>query len=499
MQSTARQIGRRLLPSLADSAFVGVFLFVLLLGQFLSNRDGDLGRHIAVGRAILSARQIPTLDLFSYPLRGQVFVPHEWLAEIAFAASHHVAGFSGVAWLTACAIALPFGGLMATMLRRGVRPLVAGTLLTLGVLSSISHWAARPHVFTFVFVWIWATTLEDFRRRRRTHVWLLIPLTIVWANTHGAFIVGHVLIATYLAGSLITGQKDSARHLGIVLVSCLLAALVHPSGVQLIANSLGYLNKAFLLQFTPEYNSPDFHNPLFFPFLLLLLLAMVASVRRELTPMLLLVSWAAFGLYSFRNIALFVIICLPLLAEAIDDHVTTLRQHVPVWIRNSARALNEGLRPGHARAAGHLPAAVTVALLAVMMARGSTLALDKGDYGFREGEFPVAALASIGARPPGSRVFNEAMWGGYLLFAASPPIPVFIDGQTDFYGEAHTRDYARVLDAEDGWEGILECHGVDWVFVRSQRPLVRWLAVHPGWQLHYQDDTATIYVRRAVR
>ncbi len=51
--------------------------------------------------------------------------------------------------------------------------------------------------------------------------------------------------------------------------------------------------------------------------------------------------------------------------------------------------------------------------------------------------FPVRRSSTCrrsGFVPPGP-VYNEFIWGGYLLYAW-PEVPVFIDGQTDFYGEA---------------------------------------------------------------
>ncbi|HEX5691578.1 MAG TPA: hypothetical protein VFX76_16305, partial [Roseiflexaceae bacterium] len=100
-----------LIPSPADVIFIGTFLLVLWLGEFLSNRDGDLGWHIALGRLILTSGTIPTHDLFSYTMHGQPFVPHEWLSEVAFAGVYLLGGFDGVALLTAVVIGATFAGL----------------------------------------------------------------------------------------------------------------------------------------------------------------------------------------------------------------------------------------------------------------------------------------------------------------------------------------------------------------------------------------------------
>jgi hypothetical protein len=508
--SRVGRIGQRLVPSLADTVFIATLLLVLMTGQELSNRDGDLGRHLTVGRVILETGRVPTTDVFSHALRGKAFVPHEWLAEVAFALAHAVLAFKGVALLAALGIAAPFGGVAAAAARRGVSPLVILAVTALGILASMAHWATRPHVFSFVFVWLFATALEDLRRGHRRHVAWLVPLTAVWANTHGAFIVGFVLVATYLVSAGVeallarTAAERSpalgqARHLALVLALSVAASAANPRGLVLLANSFAYLGQGSLLDLTSEYNSPDFHHPVFWPFLLWLLLALVVGVRREVAPTLLLVSWAAFSLYSFRNLALFVIVCLPLIAEAAGDWVAAAAWRVPSFAMGAASSLgslDERIREAGAGLRGGLAPALVVVAVGLSFAGGLTLALDGSDYGFREGDFPVAAVARYGTRPPGERVFNRMDWGGYLLFAAWPRLPVFIDGQTDFYGPAHAASYVVILDAAEGWQVALDRYRVDWALVRPEDPLARWLAVDPAWREIYRDRTAAAFVRR---
>ena len=85
-----------LLPAPADIVF-GLTLFsaAALRGWQMINTDGDLGRHLRVGREILAHGLFYT-DPFSWTMQGQPFVPYEWLSEILFELSHRWAGFWGV-------------------------------------------------------------------------------------------------------------------------------------------------------------------------------------------------------------------------------------------------------------------------------------------------------------------------------------------------------------------------------------------------------------------
>jgi hypothetical protein len=74
---------------------------------------------------------------------------------------------------------------------------------------------------------------------------------------------------------------------------------------------------------------------------------------------------------------------------------------------------------------------------------------------------------------------------------------VFIDGQTDFYGEALMREYFDVIDLNTNWESILDKHDVSWMIIPRNEALAKYLySVHDGpWHVIYQDDTAVIFRR----
>jgi hypothetical protein len=89
-------------------------------------------------------------------------------------------------------------------------------------------------------------------------------------------------------------------------------------------------------------------------------------------------------------------------------------------------------------------------------------------------------------------MFNNFIWGGYLLYRMWPEQTVFIDGQTDFYGEALAREYTQVMRLDEGWESVLQKYNVSWVIVQSDKPLVKALQTEKGWLIVYQDGTAAI-------
>jgi len=107
-------------------------------------------------------------------------------------------------------------------------------------------------------------------------------------------------------------------------------------------------------------------------------------------------------------------------------------------------------------------------------------------------KFPVDAVNWLESNPQDGNMFNEFVWGGYLLYRLWPEQNIYIDGTTDFYGEAFTREYAKVVSLSDGWQATLEKYDVSWAIMPTGRPLVKALESELGWHIIYQDPTATI-------
>ena len=490
-----------LLPRLAHVLFVAVMLVVVVLGPRLLNVDGDLGRHLTLGEHILQTGRIPTADIFSHTRFGENLTPHEWLSQVLFALAYRVLGLDGVVLLCAVVLALTFWLTYRAAVRRSGLGLAALALTLLAVAASSLHWLARPHLFTLLLVVAWTDGLERIARGERVAWWRQPLIMLVWANLHGAFVFGFVIWLAYAADWVWRlwrtppgeSRPGHGRQLALVLILSLAATLVNPVGSQLWATSIGYVGNAYLVGHTAEYLSPNFHDVSTWPFLLMILASpwiLAASRRRvDARSFLLLLGWTGLGLYSVRHVAVYAVIAAPILAQALAG---ALRGSAAgeAWLKREGRLgeLEASLR------GGWWPAACVLAVGA-LMALGVRLTPVPGGDSFSSRVFPVQAMDRAIAEPPGDRVFNYFPWGGYLLYRAWPEVTVFIDGQTDFYGEALTREYETVITLGEGWEQVLAHYDVDWVIMPSGSRLVRALRQDPGWTESYADSTAVILQR----
>jgi hypothetical protein len=208
-------------------------------------------------------------------------------------------------------------------------------------------------------------------------------------------------------------------------------------------------------------------------------------------------AFAASSLYARRNIPLFAIVAAPLLASQLSALPPLMG-----WLGRFAGAPARVLARWNASVAlmdpllakGLWPALVAGGL-SVLAASQWQAGLAPLETAFHPEHQPVAAVRYLKSNLPMGNGFNELRWGGYLLHELWPAQRVFIDGQTDFYGEALTREYLDVVELAEGWQDVLARHGVQWVIYATDSGLSRRLAGTPAWQTAYRDQLATVFVR----
>ena len=112
-------------------------------------------------------------------------------------------------------------------------------------------------------------------------------------------------------------------------------------------------------------------------------------------------------------------------------------------------------------------------------------------------ETPTAATeVLLRERPPGP-IFNEPSFGSYLIWAAQPEYPVFVDTRLELYPPEVWRDYLEISAGREGWEAKLARYGVKTLMLSptAQPALLAAVRDSPDWHLLYEDAAAAIFVR----
>jgi hypothetical protein len=95
-----------------------------------------------------------------------------------------------------------------------------------------------------------------------------------------------------------------------------------------------------------------------------------------------------------------------------------------------------------------LPACVVLAIFSLQMAKVDAPLVGRGwarlDPNFIPVELTDGVREYAASVPPGTRVFNDANLGGYLIYHA-PSLKIFMDDRCELYGDAWIKAYADTL------------------------------------------------------
>jgi len=480
-----------LLPRLQDILFIGIFSAAILLGPRMLNMDGDLPRHLAMGHYVLQNGLPPTMDVFSHTNSGTPFAPHEWLAGLIFYSLYTLFGINGIVILAATILAATFTLVYAYgVTQTGIR-LPVFFLTVFGAAVSSLHWIVRPHLFSMLFLAIWLVLTERLRKGEKIALWLFPALMLIWVNMHGEFIAGFLVLGAYLAGwgwdffiEKTEIPTQQGIRLGLATGLSFLVSLVNPVGIRIWTTILGYVKNSYLIAHTNETNPPDFLQPKFLVLLALLMFSIfLLAIQKERSATgqaFLLVGFSAMSLMSARNVHLYGVVAPFVLAS-------TLKGGINFPPLKRIETLFETIE---SQLKGVIWPVVILLLFSISLAFGPQGKQNRFDPAF----YPVEAVNWLKANPQPGNMFNHFDWGGYLIFNLWPEKRVFIDSQTDVYGENFTRKYEQVITLKQNWQEILASNDVRWAIIPPGWPLVE--ALHKaGWQEVYRDQTAVIYRR----
>ncbi len=478
--------------------FVGLFAMAVR-----TPADTDMWWHLGAGRAIVTTGRIPHADEFSFTVRGKPWVNVQWLAQVGMYSAYRIGGHALLALLVAGLVVMAFAFVYPQM--EGHSFLRAFTLVLAATASGVI-WSPRPQMLSFTLLGLTSYIVYLFKWRQVNRLWMLIPVFVLWGNTHGGYALGLLLIGCVIAGEALNRLMGRGalpevltwRELGLLTgfgILSGLALLVNPYAFGTWALPFRTVGIRTLQGFIQEWASPDFHNLYEQPVLWLLfaLLAVTGLARRrwDWTDLILVVVFGYSAFLARRNIAPLALVITPVLARRAQLVVESVAAQVKLPV--SAR---RDLNPALAGVLNYLILALVVA--ATLLKCAVALSPQMIDKGQRQA-VPVRAvewLRNASPRPLGP-MYNSYNWGGYLIWAL-PDEPVFADGRTDVYNE-FLLDYVKVMFVRPGWKDVLDRYGVRLALTERDSFLATMLEVQLDWKLIYQDDQATIWVRQEAK
>jgi hypothetical protein len=489
--------GDRVAESAASRGATVAVLGLIGLAMVYRIDDLDVWWLLRSGAYMVETRSFPTTDPFSWSASGAEWVNHAWGFQLLLYAAWRLGGTTGLIALQAVFAVLTFAVLFRLLRAEGLPAGWARLAVAVGALATWGFWSPRPQVLTYLLLVTFWAILRRYRDGQGDRlVWLPI-LTMVWANFHGAYMVGLALIGLCLAGLLVDrtlrpeagepGGGPSPGRLALAGAACCLATFATPFHYKAVLFPFQVLTDRFARATIIEWASPGFQYGqirLVEGLVLATLVLLVVSPRRlRALDAIVLAAFFHFSLQAVRNVPLLVVVLLPILARA--AHEVALERG-PAWIARS------GLPPRRAMV-GFTIVALVAAGWWTVPARPNWYFVPR--LGVSD-IFPAGAVEYLRQHRPPGPLFNDYGWGGYLVWRLYPDYRVGIDGRAAVYGPRRFAEYAEIADLRPRWRETLDGSQARLALIKAGSPLAIALRAAPDWQVLYEDRLAVVLARR---
>ena len=464
----------RRLPSPLALFFIGLGAIAIALAFMKGLQDPDYFWHLETGEWILT-RGLPATDPFSFSYGGP-WVLHEWLSQVAIAWLDGLIGPTGSLAVFAVIVALAFVPMAAGLRARGVPTHAVIAAVAICAAVAIPYATVRPQLLSWLAMGVLLGLLL-ITRPNRSRVLIAIPLLfVVWANLHGVYVLGLGVLALYTLATLLgrTPMREARSAVAATFAVAFLAAALTPAGLEGLTYPLRYVDAGdWGLTHIPEWQSPNFHDLVQVPLLVLLVSIALLPQPRDAGWLRFAAAAALVGaLLANRNAPVAAVVAFPYVALAI-----------------SATAWQPRPTPK-----GGLVLQAAACLLVVVGAI-AVLPSTAGWGGVTLSRYPAAAVERLD-QDPVERLAAEYGWAGFAIERLyDRGTKVFVDGRNDMYPQAILEEYTVVREARPGWERIADRWDIDALLFPPDAPIVRGAAQSDGWCEVFASDHEVLLAR----
>lgn len=479
--------------------FFGVsFTLFLCCYAILPIYDPDFWWHLKSGAVMVQNGGLLQSDPFTFSGDGVVsnreaiILKGYWLWQITAYGLYSLLGFSGISLLNLVTVFAMAVVVIQQMRRQQIGTALAVLLMTLGfTLVRAVYLLERPQVVSFIFAAILLGFIAHVREGGKLG-WPLPLVMVVWANLHGGFVVGNLILVCFAGGAVIEYRKDlpRLRHLLLWTGAAMVASLLNPNGALVFAELFQFQN-SLLMTGVSEFQSTwvkfnlGLKIVLILWFLILLYGFALWFARRLYWPEFCVALFLAyFSVAYMRNVGFFTVAMLP---------------SIGFYLQQGAR-----------RRQWQLPTLLSLLVIGLCASFLLWNAFKLGEERYKVGPvkliYPEKAIGFLQESGLQGRMFNDYAYGGYMLWKLAPQIKIFIDGRGLEPGVFE--DWLKIAEVSTArvggrreYEALLDHYKIDYVIQPiydgdgNIQPLMKVLLDKPEWTPIFLDTTVYILAR----
>jgi hypothetical protein len=538
-------------------------LCVAIYSLCLPISPNDFWYHARAGSITATTGHIPTQNLFStgVPLDTPYF-NQGWIAHWAFYKILESGGLDWIAVFRSACMAFAYALIAWAAFRRARRVAqaqlsgqespaqlleiensaarVAALAVLMTFLMSALNMDVRPQTFSFPLLAFFTFAVYEwpFNEKTRPILMLLLGMALaLWSNLHGAFLTALIALWMACVGEWIHAARPlpflgavlsaNARYQLLALAGlCSLTAMINPRGAGIYSYAFGLAGNYTSQKFIAEWQRPSFlewNSDVFFIAPLLLAYLIYKSAPRAdkwlCTPcgvrageILALLALVAMGFRNVRAIVWFALFFAPAFSGAF----------MAAFV--SAKLKAQKVMPEPTRAVYVMNAVMAVLLLLLIVpalpwvkpelplppayqARFAPTPQGAFPLGFSgdpplliENTTPVEAVDFLRKNPPRGKLYNEMVFGSYLMWALYPKILPHTDPRIELYPDEYWKKYLEFNNNPRNAGAVLTREGYSDALLnpKLQPPLVEELSRTPGWKKYPFKSGPAILFRRVA-
>lgn len=479
--------------------------------------DPGLGWHLQNGERIDTLGEVPYVDPFlaratiDNPFvsvgEGRPWVSDQWLSDLIFHKIFISLGWPGLYALVSGLFLIAYFGIAADGIRRAGQGAI---LVLLAVILAFKlgqvHLIVRPVIFSiflFPLVLHGATSLA----RRPGLSWrdvgrecgILLPLFVVWANLHPAFVYGLCVMAICALACGARERRDGLKVFALFM-ACVCSTTINPYGIELHKSIIQLGGSSYLRSMTTEWYPINLTSPEGMFLLALSLIPLSAllisrEVRRSVGLFEILVALVFIGqaLWAVRVVPFASFACLPLWAACFGS-----RSFVPNLTATSLSArVMSSISEREARlVAPGLIASLVIALFGGFVITRYPERVLPREIGSPHERALREVIAVQGLPERRGAILASLNWGGAITLVVGDRLKPVLDDRTVLVGEKLYRAYGQSLESLAAFQELVDVFGVTITIVPAGAPLEKLLSTDPDWSRLPVTGEISVFSRR---
>ncbi len=450
----------------------------------------------------------------AFPEREHFFLKQYWLAQVIFYLVYDSFGSGGMIFVRSLLLLLIILTASWQMMRSGVKPYINFIIsfvlfkLTLGSLGE------RPVLFSMLFTAVVIFLLEEYREKRGRTLLFLIPVMLIWANMHGAFVLGVIIITAYMLSEAVKlgfkksnfTRKERELFFAIALLAILIS-YVNPTGWDAFSMSLNPKYDIFQKDIQEyESNFSTYVNKTrsldYYYFALAFIFPLVLVLRNrkfDLAHFIVLFGFFVMSMKAVRFNTFYAITAAMILGKECN-YLTRELLEKRLSNRSAFRSVETGL--------------VIAMLVSSLLFLAGVITYGKPRLGIaRNYSVPEKAVDFIEKNNLPGNMFNDYGYGGYIAWRLYPK-KTFIDSRSlnkTVMNEAKWVEnaYEKVAGIKTRneqtplWEAILRHYNFNYIVVpyidiyNSVVNLVFELIGREDWRPIYIDKISVVFIKNS--